>query len=88
MPPERTAHVYEPAPVEIPVAVVMLLTETGVELSLVDPYPSMEPAPQHLTVPLPSNAHDQPPLTVTDVALSMLLTATGVLLWLVEPFPN
>ena len=67
----------------------MLLTDTGVLWSLVDPLPNRpeSPDPQHLTVPPESSAQMWFPPAETVVAVLMLLTDTGVLWLLVEPLP-
>jgi hypothetical protein len=77
-------------PAETAVAVLMLLTDTGVVWLLVDPLPirPLLPYPQHLTVPPESNAQVWESAAEIAVAVLMLLTDTGVLWLLVEPLPN
>jgi hypothetical protein len=72
------------------VAVVMPMTATGVELSVVVPSPSSPKAlrPQQLTEPPVRRAHVSLPPAEIAVAVVMPLTATGVELFVVVPLPS
>jgi hypothetical protein len=77
-------------PAETAVALLMLLTVTGVLWLLLEPLPNRlePPYPQHWTVPPESTAQVWVSPAETAVALLMLLTVTGVLWSLVKLLPN